>query len=97
MVKKRNCNTHRFTHRQLVRFEEICSIWERENKRGVSNRFIFANYVEYQYGIGETTFYTVLNIPVKRLLREMDDLGVKTISTDKNFNIIDSDGNKNEQ
>ena len=88
----------KFTHRQLTRFVEISEIWEREQSHETPTCRIYKKHIEYQYGIGITTFYKILDTPAKRLLREMNEKQLRIIITDENFNIIENENtleNKN--
>ena len=68
------------------RFAEIGEIWAKYNALGLYNIRIYQEYIEPKYGIGLSTFYKVLNIPVKKLLAQMDDKNV--IRTDENYNVL---------
>ena len=79
----------KFTHRQLTRFVKISEIWEQERLHETPTCKIYKKHIEYQFGIGITTFYKILDTPAKRLLREMNERELRIIKTDDNFNIID--------
>jgi len=43
------------------RVEDINRVYDREARRGVSNREIWRRYIYPVYGISERTFYNILN------------------------------------
>ncbi len=77
---------HQWTRRQLMRFVEISELWDRFHQMGISNKRIYKQYVEPKYGVGRSTFYRALNVPAKRLLKEMGD--EDTLVTDEKFNKV---------
>ncbi len=75
---------YRWTKRQLIRFVDIGEVWDKCHQMGVANIRIYEKYIEPKYGIGMSTFYRALNVPAKRLLRDMGDSNV--LMTDEKFN-----------
>jgi len=55
------------------RVEEINRIYDREVKRGVSNREIWRRYIYPVYGITERTFYNILNASAEDKNKIADD------------------------
>ena len=78
---------YRWTKRQLIKFAEIGEIWAKYNALGAFNTWIYKEHIEPKYGIGMSTFYKVLNVPVKKLMSQLGDK--KVIRTDENYNILE--------
>lgn len=78
---------HVWPRRKLVRFAEIGEIWERYNRLGVPNTRIYRDHIEMQYGVSISTFYKALNVPARRLLKEMG--GADIVKTDERFVVVE--------
>ena len=57
----------------MNRIKAVCEIWKREAKRGVSNEYIYANYICEQFHISRSTFYEYLTVPYERELKKLDE------------------------
>ncbi len=55
------------------RVEEINRIYDREVRRGVSNREIWRRFIYPAYGITERTFYNILNASAEEKNRITDE------------------------
>lgn len=55
----------------LKRVKLVNEIYLKYNKEGVTNVFIYENYIRDQFGISFSTFYNYLNIPFKKLTQEI--------------------------
>ncbi len=60
------------------RVEEVNRIYDREVKRGLSNREIWRRFIYPVYGITERTFYNLLNASADESKRIADD-GVRQL------------------
>ena len=61
-------------------------IWQKYNQMGITNKRIYEEYIERQYGYGIGTFNWSLDVPTKKLLDAIGDN--KTLITDGSFQII---------
>ena len=82
---------HVWTQRRLIRFQEMGEIWAKYSAMGITDKRIYEDYIERQYGYGIGTLYWCLNVPTDKLLKAMGEC--KVIITDENFKIIEN-GNK---
>jgi hypothetical protein len=72
MVKRRGVSYKK-------RVEEVNRIYDREAKRGVSNREIWRRYIYPVYGITERTFYNLLNAVAEDKNRIADDDDIRQL------------------
>ena len=57
----------------LLRVKAVVEIYIKYHKEGVTNVFIYENYIRNQFGISLCTFYNYLWIPYQKLLKEIED------------------------
>lgn len=56
----------------LKRVKSVNEIYKQYHKEGVTNEFIYRNYIEDQFCISIATFYNYLAIPYEKLLKEIE-------------------------
>lgn len=61
------------------RVEEVNRIYDRESKRGLSNREIWRRYIYPVYGMSERTFYGHLKASADASKRIAEDDGVRQL------------------
>lgn len=61
------------------RVEEVNRIYDREARRGVSNREIWRRFIYPVYGITERTFYNLLNAVAEDKNRIADDDDIRQL------------------
>lgn len=62
-----------YTRRHLLnRIKAVNEIYIRESARGVSNEYIYANYIRDQFHISRSAFYEYLTVPYEKQIRELD-------------------------
>lgn len=72
MVKRRGVSYQK-------RVEEINRIYDRESRRGLSNREIWRRFIYPVYGITECTFYNALKASAEEKNRIADDDAVRQL------------------
>ena len=67
------------------RVEEVNRIYDREARRGVSNREIWRRYIYPVYGLSERTFYYMLKASAEPRNRVADDVRELLLFRDEDF------------
>ncbi len=67
------------------RVEEINRIYDREVRRGVSNREIWRRFIYPAYGITERTFYNILNASAEEKNRITDETRQFLLFNDEDY------------
>lgn len=55
----------------LQRVREVNEVYLEHNRRGVSNEYIYENYIKHRFHISRSTFYDYLTIPYVDEMRKM--------------------------
>lgn len=56
----------------LERVKAVNEIYLEYHNKGVTNEYIYENYIKTQFYISKTTFYNYLTIPYNALLKQLD-------------------------
>jgi hypothetical protein len=55
----------------LLKVKAVSEVYLQYKEHGVSNEFVFENYIQKQFFISRTTFFSYLTIPYKKELEEL--------------------------
>ncbi|MDR2009226.1 MAG: hypothetical protein LBQ22_01940 [Bacteroidales bacterium] len=57
----------------LKRVKEVNEIYMNHSKRGLSNEYIYRNYIRNVFHISRSTFYEYLTIPYAKEIKEIEN------------------------
>lgn len=57
----------------LNRVREVNEVYVEQSRHGLSNEYIYRNFIRYRFNISRSTFYNFLTIPYASELRKIEE------------------------